>query len=92
MLAVAGEINSVGGQPREGLAFVRLGLTGGVTNLDLGLDGYVYSVLARGSVVYFSGYFTHVLGVPRSGIAAVDPSNGTALPFNPGLYSDIGVD
>ena len=46
-------------------------------------DGRVKAVLAMGDRVYLGGSFTHVDGVPRNRLAAVDATTGQLTDWNP---------
>ena len=47
-------------------------------------DGQVSAVAVSGGKVYLAGFFTHVNGVPRDRLAAVDASTGQLTGWNPG--------
>lgn len=51
--------------------------TGGIT------AAYVHALSRVGSVLYLAGTFTHVNGVARGGVAAVDAGTGQLLGWNP---------
>jgi high-affinity nickel permease len=46
-------------------------------------DGVVFSVLPVGDRIYIGGMFTHVDGVPRNHLAAIDATTGKLTDWNP---------
>jgi hypothetical protein len=46
-------------------------------------DGRVTAIVANGGKVYLAGYFTHVDGVPRNHLAAVDATTGQLASWDP---------
>ena len=87
---IGGGFTSIGGVGRNGLAATDAA-TGAVTSWDASAagnpDALVSSVAVSpdGSVVYFSGGFTSVGGVPRNHIAAVDASTGSVTTWDPSV-------
>lgn len=53
------------------------------------MTGVVRSLLVAGSKVYAAGSFTRIGGRDQAGLAALDPSTGTALPWNPQVIGGI---
>lgn len=53
-----------------------------LTDLDIGGET-IYSALVRSGIVYLSGTFIEVNGVPRQGLAAVDILTGVVQPWAP---------
>ena len=47
-------------------------------------DGIVFSVLPVGNHIYIGGDFTHVDGLPRERLAAIDTTTGELTDWNPG--------
>jgi hypothetical protein len=83
---VAGNYDSLGGQPRNGLGAVDAA-TGQVTawNPDAS-GGYAPSVSAlalSGNTVYAGGWFTSIGGQARNHIAALDAATGLATSWDP---------
>jgi PQQ-like domain len=52
-------------------------------------DGRVSAIVVSGDTVYIGGSFTHVDGVPRSRLAAIDATDGSLLPWNPGANRHV---
>ena len=52
-------------------------------------DGIVHSVLPIGNRIYIGGDFTHVDGVPRSRLAAVNATTGELTDWNPGANGKV---
>jgi hypothetical protein len=46
-------------------------------------DGRVSAIVAMGDRVYLGGYFTHVNGVARNHLAAIDATTGQLTPWDP---------
>src|SRR5829696_8210655 len=46
-------------------------------------DGRVTAIVSAGGQVYLAGYFTHVNGVPRNHLAAVDATTGQLTAWDP---------
>src|SRR5262249_20135617 len=79
---VGGLFDSVGAQPRRGLAQIRSDLS--VAPWNPGTDGYVGALALSGGIVYLGGQFTTVGGLPRRGLAAVNVS-GAVTSWGPSL-------
>jgi trimeric autotransporter adhesin len=52
-------------------------------------DGRVAAVLVSGDRIYIGGYFTHVNGVPRSRLAAIDANTGQLTNWAPRANSRV---
>jgi hypothetical protein len=52
-------------------------------------DGVVFSVLPVGDRIYIGGMFTHVDGVPRNYLAAIDATTGELTDWNPGANNKV---
>jgi hypothetical protein len=52
-------------------------------------DGVVFSVLPVGDRIYIGGDFTHVDGVPRERLAAIDVTTGQLTDWNPGANGKV---
>ncbi len=52
-------------------------------------DGVVFSVLPVGDRVYIGGMFTHVDGVPRNRLAAIDATTGELADWNPNANGKV---
>ena len=52
-------------------------------------DGVVFSVLPVGNRIYIGGMFTHVDGVPRNYLAAIDATTGELTDWNPGANNKV---
>ncbi len=74
-LYVAGQFNSVGGLPRDGLAAIDIA-TGTVTSWAPAVDGDSSTLHLDGTTLYVGGWFRTVAGQPRVGIAAFDTTTG----------------
>ena len=89
-ILVGGRFIDIGGEMRRGIA--RLDpTTGHADSFDPSVGGpsnfspddvYVIAVQADGKIL-LGGSFIHVSGLPRDGIARVDPTTGQADSFNP---------
>jgi trimeric autotransporter adhesin len=55
----------------------------------VGIVGPLYSVVVSGSTVYVGGRFTHIGGVDRNYIAALDATTGNAMFWNPGADNTV---
>jgi hypothetical protein len=90
---VGGAIRNVGGQPRNG--FVALDATTGQVkfpSLTVDVNGFVHSmILANPNTLYVGGEFKAIGGQARVGIAAIDPTTGAVLPFNPNPPDGSGL-
>ena len=53
------------------------------TSFTPSANGDVYALAASGANVYVGGPFSQVNGVTRNGLALLDGTTGTVLPFNP---------
>ena len=85
---VAGNYDSIGGQPRNGLAAVDAA-TGQVTAWDPNASGgytpHVNTLALSGSAVYAGGWFTSIGGQARNHLAALDATTGQATSWDPRL-------
>ena len=54
-------------------------------------DGIVFSVLPVGDRIYIGGDFTHVDGVPRDRLAAIDATTGKLTDWNPGANKRVAA-
>jgi hypothetical protein len=52
-------------------------------------DGVVFSVLPVGNRIYLGGMFTHVDGVPRNYLAAINATTGELTDWNPGANNKV---
>jgi Bacterial Ig-like domain/Domain of unknown function (DUF5122) beta-propeller len=52
-------------------------------------DGIVFSVLPVGNRIYIGGEFTHVDGVPRDRLAAINATTGELTDWNPGANKKV---
>lgn len=83
-LYVSGQFDTIGGEPRAGLA--RLHTTGvGATQVwNPEVDGAVNAMRVQGDAMILAGTFTHLGSEARSGLAKVGLlGDGTALGWNP---------
>jgi hypothetical protein len=85
---LAGSFDHVDGQARS--AFAAVDTAGALTSWNPESSGCAGSssglaVVATGTVVYVGGCFTQIGGQSRDGLAALDPSTGTATGWNPEL-------
>jgi beta-propeller uncharacterized protein DUF5122 len=97
----AGYFDRVGGKARHLIAALDR-TTGAATSWNPNPTGglgdrhhlpYVSSVRVSGSTVYVAGYFNHIGGRARSGIAALGSATGTATSWNPNARNadlDVG--
>ena len=81
---LGGQFTAVGGQPRMRLAHVLADHS--VSSWNPGVDGGVSQLILKGSTLYVAGIFTHVGGVARQSIAALDAVTGDILPFDPNPF------
>jgi hypothetical protein len=82
---IGGEFDSVGGQPRLGIAALD-GTTGNVTSWNPsagGASGIVYELVISGSTAYVGGDFTQIGGQARPHLAAIDVNTGAPTSWNP---------
>jgi len=90
-LYLGGHFDAVGGYSRNRLAAIDT-RDGSVLAWDPDIGGslaYVASICSRGSVVYVAGFFGLVGGVERTGVAAIDSSEGFPLDWNPRVNSSV---
>lgn len=86
---VGGFFSSMHGEPRNNLAEVNTGDDGTVTDWDpnprnaVDANDYVNAIAVDGATVYVGGYFNAIGGQPRSMLAALNASDGSATAFNP---------
>ncbi len=89
-----GWFRAIGSETRNGLAaFDRadgrlLPWTADVGGLDRGSVTGVRALAVLDGALYLGGLFTSVNGVDRSSLAAVDVTDGTLLPWDPGAIGD----
>ena len=83
-----GDFSTIGGEVRERIAALDA-MTGHATAWDPAFRGdpgaIVNSLAVCGSTVFVSGRFDAIGGQPRSGLAALDTSSGSATAWNPGV-------
>lgn len=92
-LYLAGDLVTVGGQPRASLAAVDAS-TGAVLAWTQSVEGGGVSQLELGpqtNTVYLAGTFTRVGGQPRSRLAAVSPGGGAVTNWDPKVSSEGGA-
>jgi hypothetical protein len=95
-LYAGGGFGSVQGVTRNNIAGINTS-DGAATSFDPepsgdGTEGGVITALAvDGSTVYAGGYFTTIGGQPRSLLAALDASDGSANSFNPNGSGGLAV-
>ena len=85
VLYLGGNFATVGGQPRSGVAAVDAS-TGALLpfRADAGGDSVlVRSFVATSSALYIGGWFQSMNGSERKFAAAVNPTSGALLPWNP---------
>lgn len=93
VLYVGGNFSSIGGQTRSKIAALDAGTalaTSWNPNVAAGA-GYVYTIEADASAVYFGGSFTNVGGgsPTRTNFAAVNKTTGALTTFNPRPDDDV---
>jgi len=90
---LGGEFRKIGGLPRTGLARVLADGTVASFNVVLlssgGGPGTVDHMRRVGGILYFSGSFTHVNGVSRPWVAAVNANTGALLPWAPPVLGRV---
>jgi hypothetical protein len=80
---LAGSFDTMGGQPRIGLAAVDA-VTATPTPWDPGLNAPIDLIATHGSTIYVSGYFTALVrGEFRSNLAAFDPITAYPTAWDP---------
>ena len=52
-------------------------------------DGQVSAIVVSGNTVYLGGYFTHVNGVERNRLAAIDATTGQLTSWNPNANNSV---
>lgn len=79
---VGGGFREIGGQPHENLGCVDA-KTGAALdwNLDIDVDGWIYTFAVHGSTVFVGGTFTSIGGQARGYLAAVDAATGAVMPW-----------
>ncbi|MBV8036478.1 hypothetical protein [Roseateles sp.] len=92
-----GKMSLLGGQLRNGLAAIDTA-TGALTAwnpqpvfADPRFPPTTAALAVDGTNVYVAGNFTVIGGVPRSGLAKVDTSTGSVLPWNPVMTGGVRV-
>jgi hypothetical protein len=85
-LYVGGDFTSIGGEPRNRIAAVNLGLPpflGGALAWNPGADGPVHAIERSPTAIYAGGDFGNIGGATRQGVAELDPSSGTPSAWSP---------
>lgn len=85
VLYIGGNFANVAGQPRAAFAALDAS-TGALLPLNVALGGdfpIVRSILATANAIYIGGWFKSANGSERKYAAAIDPSTGAVLPWNP---------
>ena len=86
---VAGEFDTLGGQPRQSIAALDA-VTGSATSWSVDFEpGIIRDLAVDGATVYVGGAFTSIGGQPRSSIAALDRKTGHATSWDPGANLDV---
>ena len=86
ILYVGGAFDTIGAEPRHGLAAFDTG-TGDLTPWSPPVEGHVLGIDAEDRSVFISAFFMKVAGKSRmSGLAAVDATTGRLLPWNPPVH------
>ena len=98
-LYVGGSFNTVGGQPRNNIAALSLGVPlDGVavpgfnpspSYSGCAACGSIAALAVSGSTVYAGGFFDTIGGKPRNHLAGLNPADGMATPFNPSPNGNI---
>ena len=84
-LYLAGQFNTVGGQPRQNVAAVDVA-TGAVLPWNPGVVGVgVYALKVSGADAFLGGQFSSVGGTPRANLARVDAVSGALQPWAPAV-------
>jgi hypothetical protein len=52
-------------------------------------DGQVSAIVVSGNKIYLGGYFTHVDGVQRNRLAALDATTGQLTSWNPNANDNV---
>ncbi len=92
---LAGYFSSLGGVVRHSIAAISAA-DGSVTGFDPNVAGFnggtatVYALAASGSTVYAGGYFGSIGGQPRSSIAALSATDGSATSWDPSGHYGSG--
>ena len=98
-LYVGGSFNTIGGQPRDNIAALSLGVPlDGVavpgfnpspSRSGCAACGSVAALAVSGSTVYAGGLFDTIGGKSRNYLAGLNAADGTATPFNPSPNGNI---
>ncbi|HEX7516836.1 MAG TPA: hypothetical protein VF345_06060 [Chthoniobacterales bacterium] len=97
-LYVGGSFATIGGQQRNNIAALTLGgaLDGTPTSFDPNASYFgcsacagVFAIVVSSSTVYAAGLFDTIGGQPRTHLAGLDPTSGTATAFTPNPNSNI---
>lgn len=98
-LYVGGSFNTIGGEPRNNIAALSLGIPlDGVavpgfnpspSRSGCGACGSVYALAVSGSTVYVGGIFDTIGGQRRNYIAGLNAADGTATTFNPNANNSV---
>jgi hypothetical protein len=81
-LYFCGDFDLFGSTAKSGFAAYDVASTS-FSDLDLGADVILSSMVRQGNRLYVAGFFTSILGASRKGIAAIDLTTNTLLPFDP---------
>jgi hypothetical protein len=70
--------------------------TGNISSVAPNVNGAVWSIVTTADAVYIGGEFTSVDGVPRHGVAKLDPATGAVdpafeAPFGTGRVTDMAM-
>jgi hypothetical protein len=80
---IAGELKSVGGQPRKALAAVDRVAGAPFPGWTTDASTWINSLGIYNDQLYVGGAFTNIGGLVRTNIAALDINTGAVLPWNP---------
>lgn len=80
---IAGELKSVGGQPRKALAAVDRVTGQLIPEWTTDASTWINSLGVYHDQLYVGGAFTNIGGVVRTNVAALDINTGEVLPWNP---------
>ena len=88
-VVVGGLFETIGGQPRKNIAVLHATQQHTVLGWSPGCGGEVHAVETDGGTIYAGGDFSIINGVPRSGLAAIDATAGSALNWAPTTNSIV---
>ncbi len=63
--------------------------TGRILPMNISANQIVYSLAINNDILYVGGGFTAVNGQPRTYAAALNPNDGSLLPFAPAIQGDV---